>query len=273
MPVRARELRREDGHRRERGAAGQDPGGPRPAAEARADRPDRGDRRRRDRPRPAPRSRRRTRSQRMGGALPSRHPRRHLHLHLHVRDDRAPEGLRDQPRQLPGDARHDPGGLGRRAGGDHLPVPAARPLVRAAAPARQLRHRRLDRLLGARPAEDHPQPQRGPAPLLPVGAADLREDLRRRHGRRRQGGEHQEADLLVGDRRRPEGSGDGAPRRAARLPAAGSSTSSPTPRSWRRSAACSAAGSASASAAPHRSTPTSSGSSTPPASSSSRATG
>ena len=30
----------------------------------------------------------------------------HLHLHLHLRHDRAAEGLRDQPRQLPGDARH-----------------------------------------------------------------------------------------------------------------------------------------------------------------------
>ena len=232
-----------------------------------------GDRGRRDRPRRAPRARRRPRAQRVGGALPVGHARRHLHLHLHVGHDRPAEGLRDQPRQLPGDARHDPVGLGRRAGRDHLPLPPPRPLLRAAAAARQLRHRGDARLLGARPAEDHPQPQRGPAALLPVGAADLREDLHGRDRRRRQGGRPQEADLLVGDRRRHRRCARWSG--AARSPASCSpaSTSSPTPRCSRRSATCSAAGSASASAARRRSTPTSSGSSTPPASSSSRATG
>ena len=70
----------------------------------------------------------------------------------------------------------------------HLPLPAARALVRAADPARHLRPRRDARLLGARPAEDPPQPRRGQADLLPVGAADLREDLHRRDLERREGG-------------------------------------------------------------------------------------
>ena len=81
-----------------------------------------------------------------------------LHLHLHVGDDRTAQGLRDQPRQLPGDARHDGQGDRARARGDRLPVPPPRALVRAADPARQLRHRRRHRLLGARPAEDRPEP-------------------------------------------------------------------------------------------------------------------
>ena len=111
-------------------------------------------------------------------------PGRHLHLHLHLGHDRAAEGLRDLPRQLPVDARHGPRRRRDRRRRAHLPLPAARPLLRAADPARQLRPRRDARLLGARPAEDHPQPRRGQADLLPVGAADLREDLHGRHRER-----------------------------------------------------------------------------------------
>ena len=48
-----------------------------------------------------------------------------------------------------------------RRGRGHLPLPAARALVRAPDPARQLRPRRDARLLGARSAEDPPQPRRG----------------------------------------------------------------------------------------------------------------
>ena len=139
---------------------------------------------------------------RVGGALPLRHPRRHLHLHLHVGDDRAAEGLRDQPRQLPRDARHDPA---------RPPVLEAGqiaylflPLAHSFALLIQLGSFDIggdDRLLGARPAEDRPQPGRGQAALLPVGAADLREDLHDRDRRGRQAGRAQEADLLVGDRR------------------------------------------------------------------------
>ena len=66
----------------------------------------------------------------------------------------------------------------------YLFLPLAHSL-RAADPARHLRPRRDARLLGARPAEDHPQPRRGEAHLLPVGAADLREDLHGRDGQRR----------------------------------------------------------------------------------------
>ena len=66
-------------------------------------------------------------------------------------------------------------------GDDRLPVPPARARVRAARPVRGDRPRRRHRLLGEGPAEDHPQPDGGQADLLPVGAADLREDLHARH--------------------------------------------------------------------------------------------
>ena len=113
------------------------------------------------------------------------------------------QGLRDLARQLPRDARH--GGRQERHGGRgraDLPVPAARALVRAADPVRHLRAGRDARLLGARPAADHGQPGRGEADLLPVGAADLREDLHGRDGRGREGGRAQEADLRLVDRGR-----------------------------------------------------------------------
>ena len=72
-------------------------------------------------------------------------------------------------------------------GGRHLPLPAPRPLLRPADPARQLRPRDDDRLLGGRPAQDPAQPGRTETDLLPLGAAHLREDLHRRqqrHGKR-----------------------------------------------------------------------------------------
>ena len=97
--------------------------------------------------------------------------------------------------------------LGDRGGGAHLPLPAPRPLLRAADPVRQLRPRRDARLLGARPAEDRPQPGRGPADLLPVGAADLREDLHRCH---REGRERP-----AGSRRRSSTGRSGSARRCA----------------------------------------------------------
>ena len=97
-----------------------------------------------------------------------------------------------------------------RAGADGLPVPAACALVRPADPARQLRRRRRDRLLGARSAEDHPEPLRGQPSLLPLGAADLREDLHRRHLRRREIRRCQEDDLRLG-----RGGGHPGPRAAA----------------------------------------------------------
>src|SRR6266508_325381 len=137
---------------------------------------------------------------RLGGALELGHAGRHLHLHLHVRDHGPSEGVRDLTRQLPLDARH--GALGQRArrGRGHVSIPAARPFLRPADPVRDLRPRRDARLLGARPDEDHGQPGGGQADLLPLRAADLREDLHGRHRKRRQGGWGQEARLLVGDR-------------------------------------------------------------------------
>ena len=84
-----------------------------------------------------------------------------------------------------------------------LPVPAPRPLLRPADPAGVASTSAAPRLLGARPAEDRPEPRRGPPDLLPVGAADLREDLHGRERRRREGGRPEEARLQLGDPRRP----------------------------------------------------------------------
>ena len=104
-----------------------------------------------------------------------------------------------------------------------------------------------DRLLGARPAEDHPEPGRGEADLLPVGAADLREDL---HGRDRRRSRRPAASrsaifnwaIGVGKKVR-ETRAQPASRPAS---CCASSTRSPTSRCSRRSAACSAARSAAA---------------------------
>ena len=142
MPVRARELRREARDRRERRAARQDRGDPRAAPEARAGRADGGRGGRRDHARGAARAWRRAHDPGMGGALRVDPPGGHLHLHLHLRHHRTAEGLRDQPRQLPRDARHDVERARRRGERDRLPLPAARPLLRAAPAARRLRGRR-----------------------------------------------------------------------------------------------------------------------------------
>ena len=84
------------------------------------------------------------------------------------------------------DDHDDDRAAGRARGGRRrLPLPPARARLRAAGPVRGDRPRRHDRLLGEGPAEDHPQPHRGQADLLPVGAADVREDLHARHRERR----------------------------------------------------------------------------------------
>ena len=154
------------GRRRGRRAAGEDPRGsatscPKLEHVIRMT----GELRRRDLARRALRARRRPARDAGVGASATRSvdARRHLHLHLHVGHDRAAEGLRDLARQLPLDARHGPRGQRARLRRGHLPVPAARALVRAADPVRHLRPRRDARLLGARPAEDPPQPLRGAA--------------------------------------------------------------------------------------------------------------
>ncbi len=130
------------------------------------------------------------------------------------------------------------------------------------------------RLLGARPAEDPPQPRRGQAALLPLGAADLREDL---HGRDLEGGEggrRPEADLQTGrSASGAEGPRARAPGQRARASRCASSTRSPTGWCSSTSATCSAGESSRRSPAPPRSTPRSCASSTPPACSCSRAGG
>ena len=237
-------------------------------AEARARHPDDGVERRRDLDGRALGARGLSPGVRVGRAMALRDPRRHLHLHLHVGDHRPAEGMRDLARQLPLDVRH---GRGRACWCRVTPpLPAPRALLRAADPAAQLRRRRDARLLGARPAEDPPQPRRGEAPLLPVGAADLREDL---HGGHRQGGE---------GRRDPGGSSrgrSGSARRCARpsgrvvspgrcsRPSTRSRIGSCSP----TSETCSAVRSSRPSAARRRSTPRSCGSSMRPGSWCSRA--
>ena len=185
-----------------------------------------------------------------------------------------PEGLRDLARQLPRDARH--GADAERSGGRarHLPLPAAGPLVRPADPAPELRGRRRARLLGARPAEDPAQPGRGQAPLLPVGAADLREDLHGRDVEGREGRRPAEARSSTGRsgsaagcaRREREGRTAWPPLRA-QYEIADRLVLVEDPQPVRR------AGSSRRSPAPRRSTPTSCGSSTPRASWCSRAGG
>ena len=78
-----------------------------------------------------------------------------VHVHLHLRHDRPAEGLRAHARQLPRDRRHGRRGAARsqrRRG--HLPLPAARALLRAADPARRVRPRRHARLLRRRHQAD-----------------------------------------------------------------------------------------------------------------------
>ena len=201
------------------GAARQDPPGPRPLPEARARDPHDRLQRRRDLDRRARRARRLSRGFGVGGAVALGRPRRHLHVHLHVRHHRPAQGLRDLARQLPRDAQHVVGAERAGVRADHLPLPAARPLVRAPDPAAQLRRRRRARLLGARPAEDPPQPGRGQAPLLPLRAADLREDLHRRDLEGGERGRPAEGDLQLGGGRRPPGPRARAPGQEPLAPA------------------------------------------------------
>ena len=201
-------------------------------------------------------------------------PRGHLHLHLHLGHDRAAQGLRDQPRQLPLDARHGQRDQRGRARGRLLPLPAPRPLLRAADPARQLRPRRDARLLGARPAEDPAQPRRAEADLLPLGAPHLREDLHGGDQRDGKGGRPEEGGIRLVDRGRQEdarGASAAAaqpglpPAQAVRVRRQACALENPRPV---RRATCDWP-----SPAPPRSTPRSCASSTPPGSSCSRAGG
>ncbi len=128
-------------------------------SEARAGDPDGGLGRRRDLDGRADRERLGALGLRVGAALALGHPRRHLHLHLHLGHHRAAEGLRDLPRQLPLDGDDGAERERPREGVDQLSLPPPRPLLRAPDPVPQLRPRRQHRLLGARPAEDRPQPR------------------------------------------------------------------------------------------------------------------
>ena len=180
VPVRARALRVQGGDRRGRRAAREDPQGPRPAAQPRARDLDRADRRRRRdhaatrcASAAASRSRRGLRA-RVAAVEPS-----DVATYIYTSGTTGPPKgcVIDHAnwRFMLDMAEED----GRpRGGGGRLPLPAARARVRAPDPAALGRRRRDDRLLGEGPAEDHSQPGRGQADLLPERPADLREDLR-----------------------------------------------------------------------------------------------
>ncbi len=119
------------------------------------------------------------------GAPRGRAPGGPVHVHLHLRHDRAAQGLRAHPRQLPRDHRHDQRGRRDPGGRGHLPLPAARPLLRPAHPARRVRPRRHARLLRRRHQADRPRAAGGQADLPAVGAARVREDLHARPRRDR----------------------------------------------------------------------------------------
>ena len=188
-PLRGGPLRVEGDLRRGRRAAREDPQDPRrPAAprarhRVRVGRPGRPHLARR-----AARAWARPLGRRVRGARRRRHARRRLPLHLHVGHDRPAEGLHPHPRQLPARDRHDADDGRARLRRARLPLPAAGPRLRGADPVRRDRRRVDDRLLGEGPAEDRAQPDGGEAHLLPVGPADLREDLPAGHQQRaRQG--------------------------------------------------------------------------------------
>ena len=146
-------------------------------------RPRRRRHRRRDHARAPARARPRTRRVRVEAALRGGHARGHLPLHLHLGHHRPAQGLPALARELPRD--HRRGGRGQRARGRRLllPVPPARPRVRDPDPVRDVRAGRDDRLLVARPEDDHRRHRAGEPDLLPVGAAHVREDLHARHRR------------------------------------------------------------------------------------------
>ena len=176
----------EGGVRRGRRAAGEDPRGRGRAARARArDRDGPGGRRPRRRAlaRAAARARPRPRRVRVARrATQAVDARGHLPLHLHVRHHRPAQGL---PALARATTARSPTPWSRTApleeGDCVLPVPAARARVRDPDPVRHLRPRRGDRLLVARPEDDHRRHHAGEPDLLPVGAADVREDLHARH--------------------------------------------------------------------------------------------
>ena len=122
---------------------------------------------------------------RSGGSATRPSRPRHLPLHLHVGHDRPAQGLPALARQLPRD--HRRGGRGRRGRGRrlHLPVPPARARVRDPDPVRRVRAGRGDRLLVADPQKIIADLAQVKPTLLPVGAADVREDLHARDRERR----------------------------------------------------------------------------------------
>ena len=149
----------------------------------------------------------------LAGASRGRAPGGPVHVHLHLRHDRAAEGLRAHPRQLPRDHRHDQ--RGRRDPGErgHLPLPAARPLLRPARPARRVRPRRHARVLRRGHQADRPRAAGGQADLPAVGAARVREDLHARPRRDRGAAARGAQARAGGDRAGGEGARHDQPRR------------------------------------------------------------
>ena len=148
---------------------------------------------------------------------------------------------------------------------DHLPVPAARPRVRAARPARVLRSGHGDRLPRRRHQADPRRDRRDQADLPPVGPADLREDLRGRDEAAGAGERGGSRALRQGGRNSASRSVGVASAASRSRPSSRSRSSAPTESCFSASGSCSAARSARRSPAPPRSRRRSSSSSTPPA--------
>ncbi len=110
--------------------------------------------------------------------------RRQRRVHLHLGHHRPAQGRASSPIATTGTSPRWSENQGILAAGRRrLPLPAACARLRAARPVRDDRPRGDARLLGEGPGQDHAQPPGGQADLLPVGAADLREDLHARHQR------------------------------------------------------------------------------------------
>ena len=194
-----------------------------------------------------------------------RRDRGHLHDHLHVGHDRPAEGHRADARQRAVGLRQGPSARDHRRGRHALSVPAARACVRAGVAAGRLRAGRDDRLLRRRHPADPAGADRDQADVRAVGAADLREALRRGAEAAGAGLRGGPGAVRQGDRaRRRRSAADRSGARRSRRRSSRRSTR-PTSACTSGSAACSAASSSRRSPAPPRSRRRSSSSSTPAA--------
>ncbi len=189
----------------------------------------------------------------------------HLHDHLHVGHDRPAEGHCADARQCAVGLRQGPSARDHRRGRHALSVSAARARVRAGVAAGRLRAGRDGRLLRRRHPADPAGADRDQADVRAVGAADLREALRRGTQAAGAGLGGGPGTVRQGDRARSRRSATDRSRRGDPGGAPGRRSTRPTSACTSGSAVCSAASSSRRSPAPPRSRPRSSSSSTPAA--------